>query len=173
MSVPRTLARRLLAAVLRCAPEESHLWATAMLRELDFIEGEWAALFWALGSTTAIFRHAVSVWHAWLTTSPKENTGMNNTGKKSISIAIGAVSTLMLLGCAFAALRIISLVFPGLDLDHSPWAYWLAILAIPEAIFVAATILLWRKKGPVAAGILATGLVVVLHVAAHLAMHRS
>lgn len=27
-----------------------------MLREMDFVEGDWAALFWALGSSTALFR---------------------------------------------------------------------------------------------------------------------
>ena len=29
-----------------------------MLREMDFIEGDWAALFWALGSATALFKHS-------------------------------------------------------------------------------------------------------------------
>ena len=28
-----------------------------MLREMDFVEGDWAALFWALGSATALFKH--------------------------------------------------------------------------------------------------------------------
>jgi hypothetical protein len=27
-----------------------------MLREMDLVEGDWAALFWALGSATALFR---------------------------------------------------------------------------------------------------------------------
>jgi hypothetical protein len=28
-----------------------------MLREMDFVESDWAALFWALGSATALFKH--------------------------------------------------------------------------------------------------------------------
>jgi hypothetical protein len=28
-----------------------------MLREMDLVEGDWAALFWALGSATALFKH--------------------------------------------------------------------------------------------------------------------
>jgi hypothetical protein len=28
-----------------------------MLREMDFVENDWAALFWALGSATALFKH--------------------------------------------------------------------------------------------------------------------
>ena len=61
MGVPRKLAGALLSGVLRLAPEESRDWASAMLRELDFVDGDWAALLWALGSTTAILRHAASV----------------------------------------------------------------------------------------------------------------
>ncbi len=95
---------------------------------------------------------------------------MNNTGKKALGVGLGILSALALLGCLFAGLRIISILFPGLELEHSSWAYWLAVMAIPEAIFVAATVFLWRKKGPVAAGILAVGLAMALHVGVHLAM---
>jgi uncharacterized membrane-anchored protein len=73
----------------------------------------------------------------------KKETGMNNTGKKVLGVGLGMLSALALVGCAFAVLRI-GTMFPGLE--HSPWAYWLAVLAIPEAIFVAATVMLWRKK---------------------------
>jgi hypothetical protein len=169
MGAPRTLAAKLLRAVVRLAPAESRDWAAAMLRELDFIEGDWAALFWALGSATAILRHAVSVWRAWLSSNLKKEAGMNTTGKKALGVGLGILSALALVGCAFATLRILGTLFPGLE--HSPWAYWLAVLAIPEAIFVAATVMLWRKKGPVAAGILATGLVMALHVAVHFTLH--
>jgi hypothetical protein len=30
-----------------------------MLSELDFIESDWAALFWALGSARAIFKYSI------------------------------------------------------------------------------------------------------------------
>ena len=170
MGAPRTLAASLLRAVARLAPDESRDWANAMLRELDFIDGDWAALFWALGSTAAILRHAASLWRLWLKGKTKEEARMNSTGKKALGVGLGMLSALMLVGCAFAVLRILSLLFPGLGLDHSGWAYWLAVLAIPETIFVGATVLLWRRKGPIAAGILATGLVMGLHVAVHFAM---
>ena len=173
MGAPRKLAAALLRAVLRLAPAESREWAIAMLRELDFIEGEWAALFWALGSATAILRHVLSGWRGWFrgksNRKVEREAGMNNTGKKALGVGLGMLSALALVGCAFATLRVIETVFPGLE--HSPWAYWLAVLAIPEAIFVAATVMLWRKRGPIAAGILATGLVMALHVAAHFTLH--
>jgi hypothetical protein len=169
MGMPRKLAERLLQAALRLAPEESREWVLAMLKELDFVQGEWAALFWALGSVTAILRHTISGWRAWFRNKSNKETFMNNTGKKALGVGLGMLAALALVGCAFAVLRIVGTLFPGLE--HSPWAYWLAVLAIPEAIFVAATVMLWRKKGPVAAGILATGLVMALHVAVRLTLH--
>jgi hypothetical protein len=169
MGAPRKLAGALLRGVLRLAPRESRDWAGAMLRELDFVEGDWAALLWALGSTTAILRHAATVWRVWLNRKSNKETGMNNTGKKALGVGLGMLSALALVGCAFAVLRIVGALFPGLE--HSPWAYWLAVLAVPEAIFVAATVMLWRKRGPVAAGILAMALVMALHVAVHMTLH--
>lgn len=169
MGAPRRLAARLMRVVVRLVPDESRDWAMAMLRELDFIEGDWAALFWALGSAAAILRHAASVWQAWVRSKANKEASMNNTGKRALGVGLGMLSALALVGCAFAVLRIAGIVFPGLE--RSPWAYWLAVMAIPEAIFVAATVMLWRKRGPLAAGILATGLVMALHVAVHLTLH--
>ncbi|MGA2650660.1 MAG: hypothetical protein ABSF28_09060 [Terracidiphilus sp.] len=168
MGAPRTLATALLRYAIRVAPEASGEWAAAMLRELDFVEGDWAALIWALGSTTVILRDAASACRERLKGKTKEEVGMNNTGKKALGVGLGLFSALALVGCAFATLRISGLLFPGLE--HSPWAYWLAVMIIPEAIFIIATIALWRKRGPVAAGILATGLMMALHVAVHFSM---
>ncbi|HXR38594.1 MAG TPA: hypothetical protein VN776_05860 [Terracidiphilus sp.] len=95
---------------------------------------------------------------------------MNKVGKKAMGVGLGAVSALMLVGCAFAVLRIAAHLFPGLGLEHAEWTHWLAVIVIPETIFVAAAIFLWRKKGPVAVGILTTALMMGLHVAVHLAM---
>lgn len=170
MGAPRKLGAALLRAVMRLAPVESRDWALAMLRELDFIDGEWAALFWALGSAAAILRHAASAWREWLKRRTKEEMAMSNTGKKVLGVGLGILSALALVGCALAGLRIIGVLFPGLE--HSPWVYWLAVLAIPETIFVTATVVLWRKRGPVAGGILAMVLVVAMHVAVHLTLHR-
>jgi len=170
MAMPRRLAAALLRAVLRLAPERSHDWARAMLHELEFIDGEWAALYWALGSATAILRQAASSWKSWLPRKSKEEAEMSNTGKKAMGVGLGALSALMLVGCAFAVLRIAGLLFPGLDLEHAEWTHWLAVIVIPETIFVVTAVLLWRKRGPVAAGILTTALMIGLHVAVHLSM---
>ena len=52
----RRLASAILATSFRWASLGVREWGNAMLREMDFVEGDWAALFWALGSATAIFR---------------------------------------------------------------------------------------------------------------------
>jgi hypothetical protein len=171
MGTPRNLAGKLLRAVLRLAPEDSREWALAMLRELDFIEGEWAALFWALGSAAAIVRHAVWGWR-WMKRKTKEGSKMNENGKKALGVGIGLFSSLMLVGCAFAMLRLAAALFPGLGIEHLEWTHVLAVIVVPEAIFITAAVLLWRKRGPVAAGILTTALVVGLHVVVHLTLHR-
>ena len=95
---------------------------------------------------------------------------MNNPGKTALGVGLGVVSALMLAGCAFAVLRIAALLFPGLGIEHSEWTHWLAVIVIPETIFITAAVVLWRKNGPVAAGILTTALMIGMHIAVHLAM---
>jgi hypothetical protein len=171
MGGPRKLAQRLLEAIATCVPAASRDWAQAMLHELDFIRGDWAALFWALGSAAAICRHAAKGWRSWFNRrSTTKEEQMNSTGKKAVGVGMGALSALMLVGCAFALLRITDLIFPGLGLARAEWTHWLAALIVPEMIFIAAAVILWRKRGPVAAGILTIGLMMGLHVAVHLAM---
>jgi len=51
----RRLASAILTASVRWAPPGVREWGNAMLREMDFVEGDWAALFWAFGSATALF----------------------------------------------------------------------------------------------------------------------
>jgi hypothetical protein len=43
------------AAILRASPEGQQ-WGRAMLREMDFVEGDWAALRWAIGSVLSLLR---------------------------------------------------------------------------------------------------------------------
>lgn len=55
MTIQR-LASAILTTSIRWAPPGLREWGNAMLCELDFVEGDWAALFWALGCATALFR---------------------------------------------------------------------------------------------------------------------
>jgi len=170
MGAPRRWANALLGAALRLAPPVTREWASAMLSELDFIPGEWSALFWALGSLAAIVRHAGRNWLLNSIRSRQEKR-MNPKTKKAVGVASGAISAIMLAGCAFALLRIVDLLFPSLNIAKTEWTHWLAAIFLPEAIFIVAAIALWRKRGPVAAGILLTAIAIGLHFVIHVAMH--
>ena len=52
----RRLASAILTTSVRWASPGVREWGNAMVREMDLVEGDWAALFWALGSATALFR---------------------------------------------------------------------------------------------------------------------
>jgi hypothetical protein len=172
MGAPRSWAATLLRAIVRLAPEESREWASAMLAELEFIEGDWAALFWALGSATAILRHAACSWRNWTSRrKASEEERMNPTGKKAIGFASGMLLALMVALSMFGLLRIVAILFPGLGIEHLHWTHFLGAIVIPEIIFVVSAILLWRKRTPLAAGILLTGIGIAIHVAVHLATH--
>jgi hypothetical protein len=57
MTAIRKLALQILNVAVRHAAPAAQDWGTAMLRELDFVEGDLDALFWALGSATVLFKH--------------------------------------------------------------------------------------------------------------------
>jgi hypothetical protein len=172
VGTPRKLARALLRAAVRLAPLHAAEWAQAMLNELEFVPGEWGALWWALGGAAAILGRCASNWQRWLMAiEPNREGKMNSKGKKAIGVASGAVSALALAGCAFALLRLADLLFPSLGIAHLEWTHWVGAILLPELVFVAAAFLLWRKRGPVAAGILLVAVVIALHFLVHIAAH--
>lgn len=50
----RDLAVWILRIAIRHASPDAQEWGNAMLREMDSVEGDWAALLWALGSVRAL-----------------------------------------------------------------------------------------------------------------------
>jgi hypothetical protein len=144
-----------------------------MLRELDFIENDWAALFWALGSTTAIFRqHSARGLRAWFGKSTgHEEKRMNDIGKKTVGVVVGVVTASMLVFIALGLLALAFRLFPALDLEHVEWTHWLTLIVIPEVIFITAVVKLWNKHRSVAAGILLSAITLGTHFAIHVATH--
>lgn len=172
MSRIRIFARRLLAAVIRRAPGVSAEWTDAMLRELDYIPGEWESLLWALGSAAAIFRQSARALRAWLLKLPApQEKHMNSTTRKTLGVLTGMGLALALALAAFGLLFLTAVLFPSLHLDHAEWTHILFIIVLPEIVFVAAAVRLWRSRTPVAAGILITAAVLATHVLMHFA-HR-
>jgi hypothetical protein len=57
MTMIRRFALKVLNTAAHYAAPGTRDWVTAMSREMGFIENDWAALWWALGSTRILFRH--------------------------------------------------------------------------------------------------------------------
>ncbi|MBT9333270.1 hypothetical protein [Paracidobacterium acidisoli] len=168
MAAIRRAARRLLQVVVRCSPAVCREWAEAMLRELDFIDSDREALEWALGSTAAMLR---CLWREGWKGSlwKRKEARVDQIGKKTVGVISGAVLAAALLAAAFGLVWLGYVLFPGLDLDRKEWVHVLTIVVIPEIIFAIAAVKLWRKRAPVALGILLMGSVMAIHVVIHFA----
>jgi hypothetical protein len=153
MSAIRSAASRLLHAVVRHSSGETRSWGHAMLREMDCVEGDWSAFFWALGSTTVLCRLSVAQQLKRL------------PGLLSGVAAAGAVLTVCLLALS--------------SLNRAPWfeptrarlGEPLLIVVIPEAVYVVSAAAFWRQRRPLALGILAAGVTLITHAIVHFANH--
>jgi hypothetical protein len=181
MSAIRKFAVWLLNIALRHAPAESRDWAEAMLRELDFIESDWAAFFWALGCTGAISWECLRGWATWLhrqfaelfgIQSSKEEIKMNSTGKKTLGVLAGMGLALALGVGAFFLRHPIGDMLLAVGIQKTMWSHVLTVILPTELIVVVAAILLWRRqRAPIAVGMLLTGLVMGVHVIVSVAGH--
>jgi len=172
MSLVRRVAVRWLQAVLRNAPLECREWASAMLRELDFIESDWAALLWAIGSTAAISRHWLHVWRVWMRRRGREEEPtMKETAMKVVGVLVGVlIAVAVMAGGAFAVHGVLFHFFPALEHQRTPWPVWIIALVL-EALLVVGTVKLWQKRRPIAVGILLAAVVFGTHFAMHIASH--
>ena len=142
-----------------------------MLREMDFVEGDWSALRWALGSATALCRHSVSqqlrTWFERSRTEPLSLRGVARKGPALLSgiAAAGAVLAVCLL--AFSSL----VNATRLDAAHEKLADRMLFVVIPEAVYAVSVAMLWRHRKSVALGILTAGVILITHAIIHFAIH--
>ena len=169
MSRVRGFAAWLLGLVLRFAPRHCEQWASAMLRELDFIEGDWAALFWALGSVAAIFRHCGREL-VLIGLGRREDAGMKETGKNVGWVFLGVVMAVLLVVCAMGLFSLAAYFYPPMQ-QSVPWPTWLVVFLLPETLFVVGTVRLWRKRKPMAVGILLAAVIFATHFVMHIVSH--
>ena len=131
-----------------------------------------AALFWALGSAAAIFRHSVPrALRAWLEKRREQSEGSakESIGKKAVGVTAGIVIVVAVTSLAFVLVRQLFYAFPAWDLGAMPW--WVAMIVIPEMIFVVAAVALWGKRRSMATGILLSAVVLAVHFVVHAATH--
>ena len=171
MSAARAIASRLLGAMVRVSPSQSRPWADAMLRELDFVESDWGALRWAMGSVTAMLRHAAPrLWRLALAKRvPMGDLTFKDLSTKTTGFLSGVVCAgAVLFLCAGPLARLVPVVVPSasrmgqLQLLECSIAF-----ALPEIAFVAAAVALWRTRRSVATGILIAGVTLIAHLLIH------
>jgi hypothetical protein len=175
MSLARTLASVLLDRIVRHASPESQGWGNAMRRELDFIESDWTALLWALGSATALFKHSVprQVKERFEKRFGPAGMGMlRNIRKKAVGTLWGVVmATVVLTISVLGLLRLAPALFPAWQLEHPRIVEWLAVVGVPEAVFVVAAVAFWRNKRSMATGILFAAMTLMTHAIVHAMIH--
>jgi len=95
-----------------------------------------------------------------------------NIGEKTVGVVSGVVIAVAVLATsAFGLVRLSLFLFPAWDVQRVPWAGWLAVIAIPETIFIFTAISLWRKRRSMAVGILLSAIVLVAHFVVHITTH--
>jgi hypothetical protein len=170
MSIPRRIAAGLVRALLDVSPEESREWAAAMQQELEFIEGDWEALLWSLGCTSAIFRRLGRELLALLGNKVEiKEERVNDNQKRVLGMMRGVGTGFLLAVGGFVLLLVVLHLFS--DPGRMPFLAQLAIVAVPEILFALIAITLWRRRRPVAVGVLATAVLLAAHVVTHVATH--
>jgi hypothetical protein len=160
MSAIRKLAARLVDTIVRHSSPEAQSWGSAMAREMDFVEDDWSAALWALGSTTALCRYSLAQQldrAAW---------SLQGAAKKTPAMLSGMVAAgVVVAGCGLLLSSIL----------HASWfnpalgklVDRLLIVVVPEALYLAGSIALWKQRKPVAVGILAGGAILIAHAFVH------
>jgi hypothetical protein len=174
MSALGRLASRLLHEVVRHSSSDGQDWANAMLRELDFIESDWAALLWVLGCTSAILKHSgPRGMRAWFGKRSNQEEGpmLKHIQRNAAGTLSGVVIAVGVLAGAFGLVRLLFVLFPEPDLKRVQWAELLAVIVVPETIFIVSALALWRKRRPMAVGIVMSAVTLVAHMVVHLTTH--
>ena len=143
----RRIASFLLKAAARTSRNDE--WPRAMLCELEFIEGEWPALRWAIGSTAAVLR---------------TSTFMQAVVHILAGIGLSAISAI-----------VVAMVFVSV-VDRLPpaggtmqWMLYGALLLPVLVISIGIAAALWRNRRTVAVAVLCTAVLFDIHFAMHLA----
>jgi len=147
-----------------------------MLRELDFVEGDWQALLWTLGSATALARHSAP---RQLRSAVRKRVGPagrlvlswiaeNAAGVLSGVIIAAGVLTLS----AWGGPDLMSTAVPQWQAGHARLLELLTFVLIPESVFIVAALALWRRRRNIAVGLLLSAMTFTTHLVVHVANHN-
>lgn len=172
MSLIRGFASGLLRTATRYSPAETRDWASAMLRELDSIESDWAALLWATGGMSVAFRSVGRALKGSLGTCIQEKGQLKKGIAKQVAGAVSGILIAAVLAiCAYGLYRFFVHSFPSIEMGRVPWVAWLTVIAVPEMTFIAFVVGQWRRNRSMAVGIMLSGTVLAVHFAIHIMNH--
>jgi hypothetical protein len=145
MSTFRTLALKILHGVVRLAPPHATEWSLAMLCEVDFIENDWSALSWALGSTRLLL------------TRPTDSQVANSSLPGAIQKLRAKVRQRTIGGCGLALAE--TLAYAALIYGFpSPIQRLGCCVGIAAMFYTGYQLFAWRtRKAPMAADLLDSG----------------
>lgn len=171
----RKLALRFLLAVINHSSADRKDWGTAMLRELDFVQTDWEALVWALGSAGVLLRYSIPDRVRSLVSKGVglwQQQSLETICGKAVEFTIGLlVSAGVLFGSVYGLRGLAPLLFPGWHVEDSAWAQCFAVVFVPETIFVSGAVVLWWRRRVVAKGILLGALTLLTHFVMYVTTH--
>ena len=146
----RRIASRLLTLAVACAPTKFAEWARAMLGELEYVEDDWSAFFWALGSIGVLFRFST----IQLLPIPKwrDKSMLRHTGQVLLGAVVAGIVCMALLKVA------------GLQLSEVRISQRLIFIFLLEVAYGVIATTQWRRRKLVSVGVSLAGLAQLVSV---------
>lgn len=163
MSPIRGLALRVLRFVVRLTPSSTRSWGDAMIGEMDHIEDDWAALFWALGGSLALFRcslieHLRNLRNVLADEVPARKGAAHLI--KSILSGVGVAAVVLMI--SMLTLATLQHTY-GVEPSQARFAQLLFAVVVPDALCLVAALALARPQRRLTSGILAAGAALGAH----------
>ena len=154
MASIRGAARRVLHFVVRLAPPRSRSWGEAMIREMDCVDDDAAALLWALGSTLALCRcSAIEYLRNWRERSAREEL-LRRPVSRIVSVLFGLAAAMTVLTISISVLATIRRA-SWFDPGQARLAQLLFAVVVPDALCLLGAVALWRPKRQLSSGTVA------------------
>jgi hypothetical protein len=164
------LASTFLQFVVKHLPVESQPWGRAMLREMDFIETPWGLLSWVIGGICVLFAYSVRLQFR---NSFRETLGdIRRSGSKRTIAGLlsGLAISGILLGLCLLGYRRLEQI-PRWQLRYDRLIDAVLVFLLPEAVYLLAVTLFWRRRRSAALGILLAAVALLTHVLVRHLMH--
>jgi hypothetical protein len=126
-----------------------------MIREMDYVDDDWAALLWALGSAVALCRHSlVERFRNRRERRAHEVLARQRPAHLIASVLSGVAAAMMVLAISMLTLTTLQRT-SWFEPSQPELGRLLFALVIPDAVCLIGAVALWRSQRRMASGILA------------------